>query len=285
MFVHLEHHPSGLAIRSPALFAGQGVHDANDEGFMVTPAQPQRKFEELRGPNWHGPVDAVRRSAGVAPSLAVNRRCGIRLAPGDRRPRRRRGRPLFPRSARGRPLTAAAGAKNRAKVIDDGKRRGDKRPTRHQTPNRGPNPCRSARIDGLKETLRAGFMVATMKGSRCGGPLGRYLAVHWSDKAKRRTMSQVKGFMAATMNPSMMEQGAVIMEESSCVSNPRPSSLYANTPTESTAAEPQPSCKATRQRGRVLTLVCRVGDTFVLLTRTEESREHDCRPSPSVPLL
>jgi hypothetical protein len=33
-------------------------------------------------------------SPGVAPSLAFNGRCGIRLAPGDRRLCRRRGRPL-----------------------------------------------------------------------------------------------------------------------------------------------------------------------------------------------
>jgi hypothetical protein len=37
------------------------------KGFMTTPAH------------------AVRRSAGVAPSLAINGRCGKRLAPGDRR--------------------------------------------------------------------------------------------------------------------------------------------------------------------------------------------------------
>jgi hypothetical protein len=101
---------------------------------MITPAVPHRKFEALLGPNWHRPADAVRRSAGVAPSLAVNGRCGIRLAPGDRRPRRCRGRPLCPHSAHGRPLTAAAGARNRVYVIDDGKRRVDKRPTRHQSP-------------------------------------------------------------------------------------------------------------------------------------------------------
>jgi hypothetical protein len=41
-----------------------------------------------------GHADASRRSVGVAPSAAVNGRCGIRLAPGDRRARRRRGRPL-----------------------------------------------------------------------------------------------------------------------------------------------------------------------------------------------
>jgi hypothetical protein len=40
-------------------------------------------------------TDAVRRSVGVAQSSAVNGRCGIRLAPRDRRPRRRRGRPLW----------------------------------------------------------------------------------------------------------------------------------------------------------------------------------------------
>ena len=35
------------------------------------------------------------RSFGVAPSPSVNGRCGIRLAPGDRRACRRRGRPLW----------------------------------------------------------------------------------------------------------------------------------------------------------------------------------------------
>ena len=59
-------------------------------------------------------TDAVRRSGGVAASSTVNGRCGIRLAPGDRRPRRRRGRPLCPGSAFGRPLTADDGARNRA---------------------------------------------------------------------------------------------------------------------------------------------------------------------------
>jgi hypothetical protein len=55
------------------------------KGFMTTPARLHRKLETLRGTNWHRPADAVRRSAGVAPSLAINGRCGKRLAPGDRR--------------------------------------------------------------------------------------------------------------------------------------------------------------------------------------------------------
>jgi hypothetical protein len=41
-----------------------------------------------------------------------------------------------PRSARGRPLTAEDGARNREYVIDDGTRRGVERPTRHQPPGR-----------------------------------------------------------------------------------------------------------------------------------------------------
>jgi hypothetical protein len=50
-------------------------------------------------------TDAVRRSVGVAPSSAVNGRCGIRLAPGDRR-YAGAGVGLYdPRSAYGRPLT------------------------------------------------------------------------------------------------------------------------------------------------------------------------------------
>ena len=57
--------------------------------------------------------------------------------------------------------------------------------------------------------------------------------------------------------------------------NSLPSSLYANKPTESTAAEPQARCEATRHERSVLSLVFLVGETYRLLARTEGSRDHE----------
>ena len=57
--------------------------------------------------------------------------------------------------------------------------------------------------------------------------------------------------------------------------NSLPSSLYANKPTESTAAEPQARCEATRHERNVLSLVFLVGETYRLLARTESSRDHE----------
>jgi hypothetical protein len=122
---------------------GQRVHHRDHEPLhhlhsaieYIAIAASTAELSQISGPH-HADADAVRRSPHVAPSPAVNGRCGIRLATGDRRPRRRRGRPLCPRSARGRPLTAEDGARNREYVIDDGTRRGGERPTRHQPPGR-----------------------------------------------------------------------------------------------------------------------------------------------------
>jgi hypothetical protein len=58
------------------------------------------------------------------------------------------------------------------------------------------------------------------------------------------------------------------------VANSPPSSLHANKPTESTAAEPHSMRSPTPQVPRVVALVCLVGATLFLLTGTEDSRHH-----------
>ncbi len=91
------------------------LHDSPKSGFwLVEPFM----MENMKGLMIRSTLRRTRRlerppSLGVAPPPSVNRRCGIRLAPGGRRPCRRQGRPLCPHSAHGRPLTAAAGARSR----------------------------------------------------------------------------------------------------------------------------------------------------------------------------
>jgi hypothetical protein len=153
----------------PKMVIGAGSPLAR--GFIIATMNPFITFTAQSRPSLSRPAqldqarspvlnraDAVRRSAHAAPTPAGQWRCGIRLATGDRRPRRRRGRPLYPRSAHGRPLTADDGARNREYVIDDGTRRGGERPTRHQPPGR----WRSFRfVTNRRNTtkhLPAGFM-------------------------------------------------------------------------------------------------------------------------------
>ena len=83
------------------------------------------------------------------------------------------------------------------------------------------------------------------------------MVTRWSDKAELRSSPQFRGFMVGPMKPRMTEPKRFLAKKVR-VPNRVPSSLYANKPTESTAAEPQPLCEATRQQRRVLSLVCLV---------------------------
>ena len=91
--------------------------------------------------------------------------------------------------------------------------------------------------------------------------------------------------MVVTMNPFMTEQRGFIMKESSC----------AESATQFFVCE-----QTNRINGRRTTTTMQGNSTgvsrcsasfawwerhFVLLTRTESSRDHDCRLSPSVSLL
>ena len=88
----------------------------------------------------------------------------------------------------------------------------------------------------------------------------------------------------ATMNPFMMEQRGFICRKVRAP-NSLPSSLYANKPTESTAAEPLQLWEASRQGRGGLSLVCLVGEPFRLPANTEGLRDHDGCLLPSVSLL
>jgi hypothetical protein len=147
--------PLGLSDRTPTLFAGERVHDPHNEGFMITPPS------KIRGATWCQLAQARRRRSALGWCRAVvGRQWSLRNTARSRRSpaRRRRGRPLCPRSAHGRPLTAAAGARNRAYANDDGKRRGGKRPTRHQSPKEGPRRfVRCESEDGQNPCLRGSW--------------------------------------------------------------------------------------------------------------------------------
>jgi hypothetical protein len=135
--VHVEPLCSGSTNRPPAVFAGEGVHDAREEGVHDYPGPAASK---TRDATWYQLAQARRRRSALGWCRAViGHQWSLRKTARPRRSpaRRRRGRPLCPRSAHGRPLTAAAGARNRAYANDDGKRRGGKRPTRHQSPREG----------------------------------------------------------------------------------------------------------------------------------------------------
>jgi hypothetical protein len=127
--------PFGHEIRAPILFAGVGVHDAHDEGLMITPPS------KSRGAAWYQQAQARRRRsalgwcrATIGPQWSLRNTARPRRSPA----RRRRGRPLCPRSAHGRPLTAAAGARNRAYANDDGKGGAASSPPAINRQRRGP---------------------------------------------------------------------------------------------------------------------------------------------------
>jgi hypothetical protein len=71
MFVQLECFHSGLAIRSPAVLAGERVHDAHREGFMITRASRNENSRSYVVPTGTGPSTPFAARLVSPPSLDV----------------------------------------------------------------------------------------------------------------------------------------------------------------------------------------------------------------------